>query len=353
MVAHDRSLGDRDHGVGAAGAVAALALPVDAVVGPPVRMVAERQQRCDVAIGDQPDVAAAAAVAAVRAALRHVRFATERDAARAAVTAFDVQVALVDEAGHPLRLGGRTRNLGKALQSGPAPRRKQSVGEARATSDAGSRRRARSDDGAVLVEFALVMPILVMLLLGMVTAGMAYNQKLAITNGVREGSRYGATLSGAVLVDSGPASGTLNCWLKQVADVTQSARTNVTRPLRPPADNICVVYVIPRGIPATDTRSQTRTSGANSFRDSSVPGSCSKPLRRPAGHERRVQVTEFGRAEIEFPRRVPDADVVEPGGHQVRGRAMKPATRDRRDYGSVIPVVRSVHGRARSSSLRW
>ena len=45
-----------------------------------------------------------------------------------------------------------------------------------------------------------------MLLLGMVTAGLAYNKKLAITNGVREGSRYGATLSVASsLCSSGPA----------------------------------------------------------------------------------------------------------------------------------------------------
>jgi hypothetical protein len=47
-----------------------------------------------------------------------VRFTAERDAARAAVTAFHVDVRLVDEAGHPLRLGGDARILGKALQSG-------------------------------------------------------------------------------------------------------------------------------------------------------------------------------------------------------------------------------------------
>ena len=69
------------------------------------------------------------------------------------------------------------------------------MGEARVTSEVRTRRlRARGDDGAALVEFALVFPLLAMLLLGMVTAGFAYNQKLAITNGVREGSRFGATL---------------------------------------------------------------------------------------------------------------------------------------------------------------
>jgi Flp pilus assembly protein TadG len=47
----------------------------------------------------------------------------------------------------------------------------------------------------VLVEFALVMPILVMLLLGMVTTGLAYNRKLDLTHATREGARYGAAVS--------------------------------------------------------------------------------------------------------------------------------------------------------------
>jgi Flp pilus assembly protein TadG len=47
----------------------------------------------------------------------------------------------------------------------------------------------------VLVEFALVMPIFVMLLLGIVTAGLAYNRKIDLTHATREGARYGATVS--------------------------------------------------------------------------------------------------------------------------------------------------------------
>ena len=52
----------------------------------------------------------------------------------------------------------------------------------------------RGDRGAVLVEFALVFPLLVMLILGMVTAGLAYNQKLQITHAAREGARFAATV---------------------------------------------------------------------------------------------------------------------------------------------------------------
>lgn len=59
------------------------------------------------------------------------------------------------------------------------------------------RGRHRDERGAALVEFALILPVLMSLLLGMVTGGMAYNRKISMTNAVREGSRFGATLDGS------------------------------------------------------------------------------------------------------------------------------------------------------------
>lgn len=53
-------------------------------------------------------------------------------------------------------------------------------------------RRARDQRGAAAVEFALVVPILILLLIGMVTTAMAYSDHLSATNAVREGARYGA-----------------------------------------------------------------------------------------------------------------------------------------------------------------
>jgi len=55
--------------------------------------------------------------------------------------------------------------------------------------------RQKSERGAALVEFALILPIVVSLLLGMVTGGLAYNKKIAITDAVRGATRYGATLA--------------------------------------------------------------------------------------------------------------------------------------------------------------
>ena len=57
--------------------------------------------------------------------------------------------------------------------------------------------RRDSERGAALVEFALVLPLMMALILGLVTGGSAYNRKLSMTNAVREGSRFAATLDGS------------------------------------------------------------------------------------------------------------------------------------------------------------
>jgi Flp pilus assembly protein TadG len=46
-----------------------------------------------------------------------------------------------------------------------------------------------SERGAVAVEFALLVPILVMILLGIMEFGRAYNVQTALTNAAREGVR--------------------------------------------------------------------------------------------------------------------------------------------------------------------
>lgn len=55
-------------------------------------------------------------------------------------------------------------------------------------------KRRRCDRGASLVEFALLLPVFMMLALGMFSGGLAYNQKIDVTNAVREGARYGSAL---------------------------------------------------------------------------------------------------------------------------------------------------------------
>jgi Flp pilus assembly protein TadG len=50
-----------------------------------------------------------------------------------------------------------------------------------------------SQRGAVAVEFGLVLPVLIVLLVGTVTAGLAYSRSIGLANAVREGARLGAT----------------------------------------------------------------------------------------------------------------------------------------------------------------
>jgi Flp pilus assembly protein TadG len=47
----------------------------------------------------------------------------------------------------------------------------------------------RDDDGAALVEFAIVLSLLVMLVFGIVEFGRAYNAQITLTHATREGVR--------------------------------------------------------------------------------------------------------------------------------------------------------------------
>jgi Flp pilus assembly protein TadG len=47
----------------------------------------------------------------------------------------------------------------------------------------------RDQDGAAAVEFALLLPLLVLLLFGLIQFGIAFNTKIQATNAAREGAR--------------------------------------------------------------------------------------------------------------------------------------------------------------------
>jgi len=78
------------------------------------------------------------------------------------------------------------------------------------------RPRRRSDDGASAVELALVLPILLALVFGIISFGTLFAQQLALNNGVRQGARLAvvegsttnqscAAVVSAVRNSSGPA----------------------------------------------------------------------------------------------------------------------------------------------------
>ncbi len=56
----------------------------------------------------------------------------------------------------------------------------------------GLNRKIKSEKGASSIEFALILPILIMLMVGIFEFGMAYSNYIAITHAAREGARLAA-----------------------------------------------------------------------------------------------------------------------------------------------------------------
>lgn len=135
-----------------------------------------------------------------------------------------------------------------------------------------------------MVEFALVLPILIAFLLGVVTAGISYNRNISLNNAARESARYGAVLS---------VENDMSQWLNTVADISAAAATG---DLAPTVDGqyICVAYVHPDGVSPEDSTTRlveqagvrTLQSGQSCFGDG-----------RP-NDERRVQVELSRRTDL-------------------------------------------------------
>ena len=119
--------------------------------------------------------------------------------------------------------------------------------------------------GAVAVEFALVLPILVMLMFGIFTSGVAYSDHLSITNAVREAARLGA----AVAYE--PASPSV--WADSVQSRTQQVYFNAGSTLA--SSQICVQLVSAAGaVVATPTSQGTTCGTAPGSPSDLAAGSC-------------------------------------------------------------------------------
>ncbi len=85
-----------------------------------------------------------------------------------------------------------------------------------------SARFRRSDAGQALVEFALVMPVVLLMLVGIIEFGRAWNVQQVITDAAREGCRQGVLANPAITQAS--VVGTINTALARAA-----IDTNVTQ----------------------------------------------------------------------------------------------------------------------------
>ena len=133
-----------------------------------------------------------------------------------------------------------------------------------------------SERGAQLIEFALILPVLLSLLFGIVTGGVAFSHNLAMDNAARETARYGATL---------PIDGDMPTWLNQMADVAISTATGT---LNTGVDGrqVCVAYVYPVGTNAHDSTTRLIVDSTGTRSTDNRPCVADG---RPAD-ERRVQV---------------------------------------------------------------
>jgi Flp pilus assembly protein TadG len=96
---------------------------------------------------------------------------------------------------------------------------------------------ADRERGAALVEFAFILPLVLMVAFGMITAGIAYNHKIDLTHAAREGARYGATLPQLQCIGTPNPCGTQN-WAQVVQSVVvERAMGTVT------AADVCVALV--------------------------------------------------------------------------------------------------------------
>jgi len=98
------------------------------------------------------------------------------------------------------------------------------------------RRPRRTERGAVLFEFGLVLPLLLSVVLGIFTGGLAYTNKISVVEAVREGARYGASLP----MGTGPSA--LTTWETGVRQrVVNALGDNGT------STTVCVKLVLPTG----------------------------------------------------------------------------------------------------------
>ena len=138
-----------------------------------------------------------------------------------------------------------------------------------------------SERGAALLEFALVLPLLLMLLLGAITGGVALNEKQQVNHAIREGARFAAT----VPTNQTFASGT---WAENVRNlVVERSSGDLT------ASQVCVALV--SGSPGTvvTLASAHSTTGAPCIAGQTYPVTASD-------NGLRVQVTASRPATIEL-----------------------------------------------------
>ena len=112
--------------------------------------------------------------------------------------------------------------------------------------------RDRDERGAALVEFALILPILVLFLFGIVEFGRAYSARIQLTSAVREGARAVALGDDGVAATQAGAPG-----LSPALATSQINANSCTGPAAPPNATVSATYPFDYTIPLFGTGTWT------------------------------------------------------------------------------------------------
>lgn len=103
--------------------------------------------------------------------------------------------------------------------------------------------RRGADSGAAAVEFALLFPLFLAIVFGIIDMGFGFNQKINLTQAARETSRYGATLSLNASAVPPAVVGTPDTWLQKVMTVALSSGGSDLDSSRS-GRFVCVAYIV-------------------------------------------------------------------------------------------------------------
>lgn len=115
-------------------------------------------------------------------------------------------------------------------------------------------RRNGDDAGAAAVEFAILLPLFLMLVFGMISGGFTFERWINVTQAARETSRFAATY---------PIAASTDPWFAQVSTVAaENAGIRLTGADATPAEDyyICIAFLNRVG-PGTSPASERRTYG--------------------------------------------------------------------------------------------
>ena len=92
------------------------------------------------------------------------------------------------------------------------------------------RRWLRSERGQTMVETAMVLPILLVLVFGMIDFGRVFNAWITVTNSAREGARVGATRQDETAIEArvAAAMGPIDDYTVDIVNAEGSSGTAVS-----------------------------------------------------------------------------------------------------------------------------